>query len=177
MRRAARRWAGAVARWRRPGRTVLSWTVTALAAASVVVAARVWVVEPLRVGSDSMSPTVDRGAVVLVEKLSPRWRQPARGELIAFCSPEDGQLILKRVAAVGGDVVEIRDGRLFVNDGPVDEPSLDAALDDGHYFGPVPVPTGAVFLLGDNRTNSIDSRDYGPVPLGEIEARVLLGAR
>ena len=89
-------------------------------------------------------------------------------------SPASGDLVIKRVVAVGGQTVGIADGVLKVDGMPVPEPYVDRALVDGTYFGPVRVPPGSVFLLGDQRLGSVDSRSFGPVPVGSIVGRVAL---
>jgi signal peptidase I len=77
------------------------------------------------------------------------------------------------VVAVGGDRVALEYAVLVVNGRPVSEPYVDHSRIDGTYFGPVTVPAGHVFVLGDNRFGSIDSRVYGPVPLDAVTGRVL----
>jgi len=139
-----------------------------VAAAAAVVLLRAEAVETVTIGSDSMAPTLRRGDTALLDKISFRVRDPRRTDLIAFRSPEDGRLTVKRVVGVADDVVELRDAVLFVNGTAVDEPQVDLAADDGTWFGPVTVPAGAVFLMGDNRANSIDSREYGAVPLSDV---------
>ena len=86
--------------------------------------------------------------------------------------PGSGDLVLKRIVAVGGDVVGIEDGELVVNRRHPAEPYADPASIDSEYFGPVTVPAGAVFVLGDNRANSVDSRDFGVVPVTNLVGRV-----
>jgi signal peptidase I len=120
-----------------------------------------------------MRPTLRRGDDVLLDKLGPRLRDPRRRELVTFASPQDGALVLKRVVAVAGDTVEIRDAVLYVNDARVDEPEVDLAAFDATYFGPVCVPAGQVFVLGDNRAGSVDSRTYGGVDVDAVTGRVL----
>jgi signal peptidase I len=149
------------------------WGVELLAVLALVVLARGVAAEPVTVSSDSMLPTLARGDTVLLDKLTPRWAEVEPGQLVAFSSPDDGAPTLKRVVGVAGDVVAVRDAVLHVNDERVEEPYVDHASVDGSYFGPVPVPEGTVFVLGDNRANSIDSRDYGPVPLDRVTGRVL----
>jgi signal peptidase I len=84
-----------------------------------------------------------------------------------------GQLMVKRVVAVGGQRVGIRDGRLVVDGKVQDEPYTDSDAIDSVYFGPVDVPAGHVFVLGDNRFGSEDSRKYGSLPLSAVEGKVL----
>jgi signal peptidase I len=130
--------------------------------------------EPLRVSSQSMRPTLEAGDQVLVDKLSVHWRPPAEGELIVFRDPERRELVVKRVVARSGRTVAIEDAVLVVDGTPQHEPQVDLSRIDSTYFGPVTVPPDAVFVLGDNRSESIDSRTYGAVPLGNVVGRVVL---
>ena len=79
---------------------------------------------------------------------------------------------MKRVVAVGGQQVAIRDADLYVDGRLVVEPQVDHSRVDGLWFGPVTVPDRAVFVLGDSRSGSVDSRVYGAVPLDSILGRV-----
>jgi signal peptidase I len=88
--------------------------------------------------------------------------------------PRTGELIVKRVVATAGDSVGIENGLLIVNGRTVAENYVDNHDMDGFYFGPDTVPPGQVFLLGDNRAESVDSRAFGPVAVGSIEGRVLM---
>ena len=144
----------------------LTVTLTAL----VLIGVRVGVVEPVRVTGISMSPTVTKGQVVAVNK---RDRTPDHGDLIILRSPQNGERMLKRVVGVGGDVVEIRDAILFVNDTEVDEPYVDHESIDALYYGPIMVSEGSVLVMGDARADSIDSRAYGEVPLQDVAGTVL----
>ncbi len=130
-------------------------------------------VEPLRVSASSMTPTLRNGDHVLVDKLTYRFRPPARDELVVVHQPDTGALAVKRIVALSGDTVGTEDGILVVNDGPQRESYVDHATVDSTYFGPVTVPEGTVFLLGDNRAESIDSRTYGAVDLDAVVGRVV----
>jgi signal peptidase I len=147
--------------------------------AVALVAAHAFVAEPLRVVSTSMEPTLKEGDSVLVDKLS--GAEPRRGELIAFRAPESDDVLVKRVVGLGGDRVGIEDGRLVVNGRRRDEPYADPEAIDSVFFGPVEVPEEAVFVLGDNRGDSVDSRDFGSVRedaiLGRVGARLWPPAR
>lgn len=124
-----------------------------------------------------MAPTVQAGDHVLLEKVSRHLGAPERGELVAFRQPGSGVLTLKRVAAVAGDEIGVEDGRLVVNGLPVTESYVDYSRVDGEYFGPVAVPAGHLFVLGDNRGDSVDSRRFGPVPLTALVGTLLLPRR
>ncbi len=144
-----------------------------LAAATAVVVIRAEVAETVRISSDSMLPTLAQGDDVLVEKVTPRLGRVRHGDLVAFTSPQDGELTLKRVVGLPGDTVEIRDAVLFVNGEGAVEPQIDLAAYDGAWFGPARVPAGQLFVLGDNRAHSVDSRTYGGVKEEDVEGRVL----
>ncbi len=139
----------------------------------VLVAGVLFALQPIRVHADSMRPTLHSGDEIVIDRLSLVLRDPHRGELVVANSPNGG-LVVKRVAALGGDSIGIEDGVLVVNGKQQREGYVDYASVDGFYFGPVDVPKGEVFLLGDNRANSEDSRDFGPVPEDEVVGRVLL---
>ncbi|NJC22743.1 signal peptidase I [Arthrobacter pigmenti] len=154
----------------RPSATRRSRTVPVLViAALVLLAVRLWVVEPLLVSSSSMEPTVAEGSVVLLY----RHGEVTQGSLVSFANPTESGTMLKRVVATGGQSVAIKDALLYVDGVEVREPFVDHSRIDGTYFGPVTVPAGHVFVLGDNRDTSIDSREYGALPLESIEATVI----
>lgn len=139
------------------------------AAAFLLVALRLWVIEPLWVSSPSMEPTISEGSVVLLY----RHGEPAEGSMVSFRNPAGSGTVLKRVVATGGQTVTLEDGRLYIDGTKILEPFVDTSRIDGTYFGPVTVPAGHVFVMGDNRAGSIDSREFGPLSLEAIEATVV----
>ncbi|TPW11848.1 MAG: signal peptidase I [Acidimicrobiaceae bacterium] len=153
-------------------RTLVRRLVLAAAAVVLVLVVRTCVAEPVTIRSDSMAPTLNDGDVIVIDKLSATWRTPHRGEIVVVRSPDTRGLIVKRVVAVGGDAVGLDDGRLVVNGAFVVEPYADNDRMEGSYYGPITVPDGSVFLLGDNRHDSSDSRLFGPVATGSIVGRV-----
>jgi signal peptidase I len=143
----------------------------------VMLAVRAWLVEPVTVSSDSMEPTIRTGAVVLLYKPAAAAGWIRNGVVVAFTNPVDGHTAIKRVIAGEGQTVAIRDALLYVDDVAVPEPFVDHSRIDATYFGPEKVPAGSVFLLGDNRGVSIDSRDFGPVPVTSIQGTLLTGQK
>lgn len=133
---------------------------------------RPFVAEVFRIPSESMSPTLETGDSVLAAKFAYRFSDPERGDLAVFDGP-DGTTI-KRVVGLAGDVVAVRDGVLVVNGEPKREPYVDYGLTDSSFFGPERVPKDHVFVMGDNRSNSLDSRAFGPVPREDLTGRVLM---
>ena len=157
---------GAPSRRRRP-----SVLTVAIAVVVLLVVVKVFVAEPFRIPSQSMAPTLRPGDQTLVNKLS--GKTPHRGDLVAFHAPRTGEILLKRVVAVGGDTVGLEDGVLVVDGRKVREPYADPDAIDSVYFGPVRVRAGTVFVMGDNRANSDDSRDFGAVPTDRIIGRAV----
>jgi signal peptidase I len=139
----------------------------------VLLTARWLVAEPFLVPSSSMSPTLEARDHVLANKLAYKFGgSPKVGDLAVFEEPGTGDVLVKRVVATGGERVEIRDGVLFVDRRPRREPYVDQDMVDGFYFGPAHVPAGELFVMGDNRGDSQDSRDFGPVQHAQLIGRV-----
>ena len=137
---------------------------------------RPFVAEPFGITTDSMDPTLRAGDSVLAAKFAYRLGEPRRGDVVLFEAPGDGAPTIKRVVGIPGDTVAVRDGVLFVNGEKKWEGYVDYGLTDSTFLAPTDVPEGHVYLMGDNRVNSLDSRSYGPVPeadlLGKVPLRV-----
>lgn len=118
---------------------------------------------------DSMSPALQDGETYWVER-GPL--EPRRGDIIIFHSQEDGFNHVKRVVALADERIQIKESQVLVNGKPLDEPYLapEATTTD---FGPVTVPEGQVFVLGDNREQSLDSRQLGTVQIMDIRGRMI----
>jgi signal peptidase I len=204
---------------------IRGWTLTILG----VLAFRTFLYEAVYIPSGSMLPTLEIGDYVIVEKWAygarlpfteaaqAMWRTPKRGDIVVLLPPQGNPRnddLIKRVVAIGGDVVEIRDGALYLNDQPVPRPKVEGqcfydnvierpgpegrserewqrlpcvahqeTLGDHKYVTyctpdspcqDVPrttVPADHVWLAGDHRDHSADSRVFGPVPVGRIKGR------
>lgn len=150
---------------------------------------RTFVVQAFKIPSGSMKPTLLIGDHILVSKFIygvkiPYFRKtlipvrdPKRGEIIVFIYPEDrSKDFIKRVIGVGGDTIEIRNKKIFLNGMPyedkygvyVDGFVIPGAIQPRDNFGPVTVPKGSVFTMGDNRDQSYDSRFWGFVDLKDV---------
>lgn len=146
-----------------------------------------FVAQPYKVQQQSMEQTLEPEQYVLVDKLTPRFDTYKRGDIVVFTPPEDwvqdnGTPFIKRVIGVGGDTVEISDGHVQINGTTIDEPYLftdettgepqeTRADDEGSAWV---IPNGEVFLMGDHRMNSADSRAFGPVAIGNVIGRAWL---
>jgi signal peptidase I len=128
---------------------------------------RTFFFEVYRVEGASMESTLHTGDRVLVNKWLYLWRLPERGEVIVFQYPKDETRdFIKRVVAVSGDTVEIRQGKVYVNGELL--PEAASALLDQETWAPQVVGPDTVWVLGDNRSNSDDSRYFGPVHRTQI---------
>ncbi|MGJ7441907.1 signal peptidase I [Aquipuribacter sp. MA13-6] len=124
------------------------------------------------VSGDSMAPTLLAGQVVLLMRTA----DPDRRDVVAVRSPVDGAVVLKRVVATGGQEVGVADGVLLIDGVRVTE-DVDPKTVDGTWFGPVVVPPRSVFVLGDHRERSIDSRHHGAVLLDDVVGVAVLRVR
>ena len=151
---------------------VRSWIVTLTSAALMALVIRYFIVEHYVVDGPSMLPTLHDGEHLLVNKIVYFLREPAHGEIIVFRYPRDHTRdFIKRVIAVGGDTIEITDGHVFVNDVLMNEDYI--AEKTRTEYPKQTVPEGTIFVCGDNRRNSLDSRfpDVGFVPLELVKGK------
>ena len=141
---------------------------------------RPFVVEAFWIPSGSMIPTLQINDRVLVNKFIYRFTEPSRGDIALFENQQGGgDPLIKRVVGLPGDRLELRRGEVYIDGAPLEEPYLkrDACrpgLPKTCSFGPVTVLRGHYFMMGDNRTNSLDSRFFGPVPEDDILGEALV---
>ena len=160
---------------RRAGFTELVLTVV-VAFVLVFGLIRPYVAEAYRIPTESMVPTLKVGDRVLANKFIYRFTEPERGDIVVFESvdEEDDQTLIKRVVGVAGDEIEVQGGVLFVNGEEQEEPYLNEEDPFRGSYGPTEVPEGHVFVMGDNRGNSADSRVFGPLPLKNLEGEAFM---
>ena len=156
---------------------------------------RTFIVQAFKIPSGSMKPTLLIGDHILVNKFIygvkiPFIRkdlisisEPKRGDVIVFIYPEDrSKDFIKRVIGVGGDTIEIRNKKIFLNGLPfqdthgvyVDDFIIPGTIQPRDNFGPMTVPKGAVFTMGDNRDQSYDSRFWGVVDLKDVLGKAFI---
>lgn len=166
----------------------------------MAVLVKTFLIQPFYIPSESMLPTIEVNDRVMVNKLAYRLGEPEPGDIVVFLNPslDDEELsetvpeavirsvleavgvrvrgqddLIKRVVAVGGQTVSISEGVLHVDGEVVEEPFLAAGTLMGD-FGPETVPEGEVFVMGDNRNSSLDSRRFGTVPENEIVGQAVV---
>lgn len=156
---------------------------------------RTFIVQAFKIPSGSMIPTLEIGDHILVNKLSyglrlpflerylMQYGTPGRGDVVVFIYPEDrSKDFIKRVIAVGGDSVEVRAKKIFINGKPSDDPHahfagydpLAGGAGSGDDYGPKTVPQNSIFVMGDNRDRSYDSRFWGFVDLNDVRGKAFL---
>jgi signal peptidase I len=136
---------------------------------------RPFVVEAYRIPTESMVPTLEVGDRVLASKFTYRVFEPEWGDIVVFDSvDEDDQTLIKRVVGVAEDEIQVQGGVLYVNDEAQEEPYLNDADQFRSYYGPTVVPEGHIFVMGDNRGNSADSRVFGPLPLENLKGEAFM---
>ena len=172
-----------------------------LVALAVAVIIKTFLVQPFYVPSESMLPTIEVNDRVMISKLNYRFSDPQRGDIVVFISPFNDEIdnetflgsvgrhileavgvrtasaddLIKRVVGIEGDTIEVKDGHLYVNGMQANEPYL-AQAGVMPEFSAVVVPADSVFVMGDNRGVSYDSRRFGAIPeedlLGEAVIRI-----
>lgn len=139
---------------------------------------RTYVVEAREIPTGSMQPTLEIGDKLMVEKITYRFAEIKRGDIVVFAPPPEAQDEdikldwIKRVIGLPGDTIEVSHGKVFVNGDPQNEPYI--AQEPAYVFSPVVVPEGTVFVMGDNRNNSRDSTEWGVLPAANIKGRAFL---
>jgi len=170
-------------------RSLVEWVAVIVGALVVALVVKTFLFQAFFIPSASMEPTLEEGDRVLVNKLSYDVHDIRRGDVVVFELPEDKvgadgiKDLIKRVIGLPGDVIETRDGVVYVNDRRLDEPYLPEGTltgDPGNGNNPAidrqTVPEGTVFVMGDNRANSHDSRyaDRGPIPIDSVVGRAFV---
>ena len=158
------------------------WVIGSVAfAVGVAFVLRTFVGMPYYVPSGSMRDTILEGDMLLGEKVTLRFEPPAPGDIVTFESPLDGETLIKRVVAVGGQTVDLVDGDVYVDGEALDEPytggrptySLSDLEGSAGIEFPYVVPEGCVWVMGDYRTTSTDSLFAGAVSVDDVTSRAL----
>lgn len=168
-------------RERSTARNVLEWALVIVGAILVAFLVKTFLVQAFQIPSASMHPTLLEGDRVLVNKLSYRMHDINRGDVVVFrrptnmpAGPNDPDDLIKRVIGLPGDTLQARDGRVYVNGRALDEPYLAKDTRTLDIDEPVTVPRGRIWVMGDNRGDSQDSRVFGPIDQDSVVGRAFL---
>jgi signal peptidase I len=171
-------------------RITIDWLVTIAGAIAIVLAIKAWVVNPYRIPSSSMEPTLhcakpDPGCEanysdrVLACRFCYSIGSPARGDIVVFKTPQLAQVrcgaggtFVKRLIGLPGEIWSERDGYVFINGKKLNEPYIKPDRRDTRTIKPITIPPGHYFMMGDNRSSSCDSREWGTVPRGNLIGKV-----
>ena len=171
-------------------RVTIDWLVTIVGAIAIVLAIKAWVVNPYRIPSSSMEPTLhcarpgsgcearfsDR---VLACRFCYHFWSPKRGDVIVFKTPPEatprcgaGGTFVKRLIGLPGDRWEERNGYVYIDGRRLDEPYVQSTRRDSRTIAPIKIAPDHYFMMGDNRSSSCDSREWGTVPKANLIGKV-----
>ena len=165
------------------GRTIVEYVVLAVVAVAVALLIQAFLVKPYRIPSASMEDTLLIGDRVLVDRISWRFSQPERGDIVVFHPPFDGPVLIKRIIGLPNDEISLRGGFVYINGRRLNEPyvrRVDGRQEPSEPFSnglpwslqePYKAPGGSYFVMGDNRSNSGDSREFGPIKRAQFVGR------
>lgn len=159
----------------RPGKSVLREVSESLIIAVVLaLLIRTFMFQPFYIPTGSMEPNLMVQDHIIVNKVSYKLGEPERGDIVVFKYPVNPKKdFVKRLVGKPGERVEIRSGKVYINGSPMPEEYLPAGIKFSD-FGPVIVPENSYLMLGDNRSNSEDSRVWGPLPGDLIIGKAVL---
>lgn len=173
------------------GRALREWGPVFVAAVTIAIITRMFLVQAYHIPSLSMAPTLEKGDRVIVNRLSYQFGEIDRGQVIVFAKPptqQDGANdLIKRVVGLPGETVQLNGGNVYVDQKLVVEPYLSQPESTRSRSGSIPgcaqpeaspdlcvVPDGYVFVMGDNRTGSQDSRIFGPISIDSVRGRAFV---
>ncbi|WNQ13710.1 signal peptidase I [Paenibacillus aurantius] len=158
---------------------IWEWAKALIIAGALVLLIRFFVFAPFIVEGPSMEPNFYTGERLIVNKIIYTIRKPHRGEVVVFHAPQEKDYI-KRVIALPGETIKIEKGKVYINNEELKEPYIQEAIDkyfkenNADYnanYKEMTIPDGEIFVMGDNRVNSTDSRMIGPVAYEKIIGR------
>jgi signal peptidase I len=158
------------------GKFIYSLIETILVALVLAIVLYLFIMTPHEVVGHSMHPTYQNGEFLMANKISYRFTEPQRGDVVIF-QYSDTQDFIKRIIGIGGDQIMIKDGKIYINGQILDESSyLDSSvITNGasylHEGQTITIPLTQYFVCGDNRQNSSDSREFGPIEESQIKGK------
>ena len=154
-------------------REILDWTLHILIAVVIAFLIVTFVAQRTIVHDVSMQPTLYEGDNLIVEKISPKIGKLKRGDIIVFYEPQGERQLIKRVIAVEGDTVDIKDGKVFVNGDVLEEGYIKGDFTPPGEYANLTVGEDELFVLGDNRMNSRDSRNLGTIDISQVTGKAI----
>ncbi len=143
----------------------------------IVIPIRYYIFQPFLVKGQSMEPNFETGDYLIIDEISYRFRDPQRGEIIVFKSPQNSsQRYIKRIIGLPYETIEIKDGKVFINNKELDEKSYLPISTQTPGNTLITLGKNEYFVLGDNRLASYDSRRWGPLLREDIIGRVFIRA-
>jgi signal peptidase I len=160
----------------RPLPVIAVWARDLLVSLAISAFIIIFLYQPVKVEGTSMMPGLEDQERIFVNKFVYRWEPIQRGDIVVFRYPRDTtKSYIKRVIGVAGDRIRIENGQVFVNDEALDEDYVPNEYADARSYPEVVVPANSYFVLGDHRTMSNDSRDFGPVNERFIYGKAVFG--
>ncbi len=160
----------------RPLPVVAVWARDLLVSLAISAFIIIFLYQPVKVEGTSMMPGLEDQERIFVNKFVYRWEAIQRGDIVVFRYPRDtSKSYIKRVIGVAGDRIRIENGQVYVNGEALDEDYVPSDYADARSYGEVVVPSNSFFVLGDHRTMSNDSRDFGPVNDRFIYGKAVFG--
>ncbi|HLJ27303.1 MAG TPA: signal peptidase I [Candidatus Angelobacter sp.] len=157
-------------------RVLRSWARDLFFSISISLFIILFVYQPVKVEGGSMEPGLQDQERIFINKLAYRLENIQRGDIIVFRYPRDPRKsFIKRVIGLPGDHVRVFDGRVYLNGRLTPEPYVPEEYLDSRSYGETKVPADSYFVLGDHRSMSNDSRDFGPVPRSNIYGKAVFG--
>lgn len=153
---------------------IKEWTISLGIAIVVAMLFQNYVYAQSEVQNVSMQNTLIAGQRLIEDKWSYHFHEPRHGDIVIINGPESDLRLIKRVVGLPGDIIDIRDGEVYLNDEKIEEQYVKGQT----FAGSVPVPftvgAGQLFVMGDNREHSMDSRAIGPIARSSIEGKAVL---
>ncbi len=160
----------------RPLPVVAVWARDLLVSLAISAFIIIFLYQPVKVEGTSMMPGLEDQERIFVNKFVYRWEPIQRGDIVVFRYPRDtSKSYIKRVIGIAGDRIRIDDGQVYVNGEPLDEDYVPNDYADARSYGEIVVPTNSFFVLGDHRSMSNDSRDFGTVNERYIYGKAVFG--
>jgi signal peptidase I len=155
---------------------VAAWVRDLLVSLAISAFIIIFLYQPVKVEGVSMMPGLEDQERIFVNKFVYRWEAIARGDIVVFRYPGDtSKSYIKRVIGIAGDRIRIESGQVYVNGVALEEDYVPAEYSDARSYSEITVPAHAFFVLGDHRTMSSDSREFGPVREHFIYGKAVFG--